>query len=91
MPYINQQIRDDLDYEVERLIDKLLYLRPELRGGALNYIICTLAYRVWGLKDKMRYAAIAEAIGHVNCAALELYRRFAAPYEDKKMEENGDI
>jgi len=30
-------------------------------------------------------------IGALECAKLELYRRVAAPYEDDKIAENGDV
>ena len=30
-------------------------------------------------------------IGALECAKLELYRRVAAPYEDDKIIENGDV
>ena len=30
-------------------------------------------------------------IGVLECAKLELYRRVAAPYEDDKIDENGDV
>jgi hypothetical protein len=45
------------------------------------------------LKDKgeIRYARLNEVIGAIDCAKLELYRRIAAPYEDKKITENGDV
>jgi len=32
-----------------------------------------------------------DAIGALECAKLELYRRVAAPYEDTKIAENGDV
>lgn len=30
-------------------------------------------------------------LGVLECVKLELYRRVAAPYEDRKIEENGDV
>lgn len=40
---------------------------------------------------RLSYDKINEVIGVLECLKLELYRRIAAPYEDKKMEENGDV
>lgn len=37
------------------------------------------------------YSSINAAIGVLECAKLELYRRVAAPYEDQKCKENGDV
>jgi hypothetical protein len=39
----------------------------------------------------VRYAHLNEAIGVLECAKLELYRRIAAPYEDRKMGETGEV
>ena len=39
----------------------------------------------------LRYAHINEAVGALECAKLELYRRIAVPYEDQKMKESGDV
>jgi hypothetical protein len=40
---------------------------------------------------RLRYAHLNEAIGVLECAKLELYRRVAAPYEDEKITESGDV
>jgi len=34
---------------------------------------------------------INEVIGVLECAKLELYRRVAAPYEERKRIENGEV
>ena len=39
----------------------------------------------------MRYAHLNEALGALESAKLELYRRLAAPYEDEKKSETGDV
>jgi hypothetical protein len=39
----------------------------------------------------LRYALLNEAIGALECAKIELYRRLAAPYEDEKRQETGDV
>jgi hypothetical protein len=57
--------------------------------GVLNYLI-TRALVIY-LGPNPGYASINEAIGVLECAKLELYRRVAAPYEDRKCAENGDV
>ena len=57
--------------------------------GELNYQISSLI-NIY-LKGGLSYADINEVIGVLECAKLELYRRVAAPYEDKKCLENGDV
>jgi hypothetical protein len=37
------------------------------------------------------YALLNELIGVLECAKLELYRRVASPYEDEKIQSNGDV
>ena len=60
-----------------------------LVGGDLNYIITTACLGFVGAAPS--YARFNEAIGALECAKLELYRRMVAPYEDRKANENGDV
>lgn len=57
--------------------------------GVLNYRITQLVDEFIG--DDLTYARVNAAIGVLECAKLELYRRVAAPYEDEKLAENGDV
>jgi hypothetical protein len=57
--------------------------------GELNYTITKLIDTYLG--DSFHYADINAVVGVLECAKLELYRRLAAPYEDKKRVENGDV
>lgn len=58
--------------------------------GELNYFISTLLN--WYINQKGKnYTTINEVIGVLECAKLELYRRVASPYEDIKIQENGDV
>ena len=78
------------------------YIKPEKREailagakpqdpGELNFAITVLVDRYLEDKGEIRYAHLNEVIGVLDCAKLELYRRVAAPYEDKKIAENGDV
>lgn len=58
-------------------------------AGELNYIVSKVADEFLG--DEPNYERFNAAIGALECAKLELYRRRVAPYEDTKIEENGDI
>lgn len=79
MPYITQQERAGLARGV-----------PPSGPGQLNYAITKLVARF--IRDRgPGYATLNEAIGVLECAKLELYRRLAAPYEDRKAQENGDV
>ena len=59
--------------------------------GELNFAISVLVDGYLKNKGGIKYSHLNEVVGALDCAKLELYRRVAAPYEDKKMEENGDV
>lgn len=87
MPYINQARRD--------MMMSLLNLDPQLdaendfevTAGDLNFLITTICLST----EPSSYADYNELIGMLECCKLELYRRAVAPYEDKKIKENGDV
>jgi len=56
------------------------------QAGEINYVVARLLYH-W----PRRYWAIALACGMLVTCLLEFYRRVAAPYEDTKIKENGDV
>ena len=84
MPYVTPAARARLDAGGA----------PE-NAGELNYALTRLVdaflVRCAGEAGRIRYAHLNEAMGVLECAKLELYRRVAAPYEDRKREETGDV
>ena len=60
-------------------------------AGELNYMVTRLIDNYLIDKGGLRYSHLNEAIGVLECAKLELYRRLAAPYEDRKLSETGDV
>jgi len=84
VPYILQKDRPKID----KLVDPLaLQIETE---GELNYAITRLIHRVINRKG-LCYATINMVMGVLSCVSRELYRRVAAPYEDEKIVENGDV
>lgn len=84
MPYIPPEDRFMFDTEIDRLI-------PEIENaGELNYVITRLCLGYWKSRGS-RYQQIAEITGVLVNAKDEFYRRVAAPYEDVKIHENGDV
>ena len=79
MPYIKPYDRV--------LIDKSH--RPPSTAGELNYAITRIVDTY--LNGALSYDGINSIIGALECAKLELYRRVAAPYENVKIHENGDV
>ncbi|MBZ0137720.1 MAG: hypothetical protein K8I27_15245 [Planctomycetes bacterium] len=86
MPYIKPEDRAPLDPLIDELAGKL---PPDALAGNLNYVISRLCARL--IEREKNYARLNELIGALECAKLELYRRVAAPYEDGKVAENGDV
>ena len=86
MPYINPDKRAAFD----SLLDKFHGIIWS--GGELNYVITRLVDDVLAsFGGPAGYEDYNAMIGVLECAKLELYRRRVAPYEDKKMLENGDV
>jgi hypothetical protein len=80
MPYIDGKVRERLEFHTHSAVT----------AGELNYQITQLVLDYIERKG-MSYTVCNEAIGAMECAKLELYRRKLAPYEDKKIVENGDL
>lgn len=82
MPYIKGKARYEIDEDGRA---------PET-AGELNYVITQLiidyAYEPVG---NVNYQRINDIVGVLECAKMEMYRRLAAPYEDRKCHENGDV
>ena len=58
--------------------------------GELNYCL-TLLCIDYANRHGHCYTTYNEIIGALECAKMEFYRRLAVPYEDQKIEENGDV
>jgi hypothetical protein len=84
MPYIVPEIRNELG----------IHIIP-LNEGELNYCITQLVRNYVGANPEdpkePSYRKINGAIGALECAKMELYRRIAAPYENQKIIDNGDV
>lgn len=80
MPYITRNDR--------------MCIQAKLNGprnpGELNYAISALLNQ-YMVDGGLEYTHINDCLGALEGAKLEFYRRVAAPYEDKKREENGDV
>jgi hypothetical protein len=97
MPYIKQEKREEVDTQLGYLIDAIVdaSARDVLAlPGILNYCITRMiktTYKVVTNKEKLSYADHNSAVGMLECAKQEFYRRNTAPYEDEKVVENGDV
>ena len=84
MPYIKPEFRPAID-EVIQQLDKHV-----ITAGDLNYAITKLILRV-SIGSGGGYNYIALVTGVLENVKAEFYRRYASPYEDKKILESGDV
>jgi hypothetical protein len=86
MPYVYQHERD----RVDEILEELSFVHP----GGLNYAITKLCqdYMQSDRRGKnLTYANYNTIIGVLESVKLEFYRRAVVPYEDEKIQENGDV
>jgi hypothetical protein len=82
MPYITQDVRIDM-------AEKLCV--PEMSTpGELNYVLTTVVLDYLEAHE-LSYSTINDILGAMEGAKAEFYRRVAAPYEDRKIKQNGDV
>jgi len=81
MPYIKQFDREQLHNPD--------CIREPVNSGELNFLITLLIKDYYNCKPC--YQSINDIVGALEGAKLEFYRRVAAPYEDTKIKENGDV
>jgi len=79
MPYIKEGRREDLDSGLSMIVP-----------GELNYKITLLLIQYMNAKG-LNYQTINDIMGALESAKAEFYRRIAAPYEDDKIKDNGDV
>lgn len=84
MPYIKVIDR----VRLEKLV-KEMNLAEINSPGDLNYLITHLVHAYIG--EETCYQDYNDALGALEGAKLELYRRYAVPYEDIKIRQNGDV
>ena len=85
MPYIEQKERLAYDIAINRLVELLI----DHPIGHVNYVISRIIWKLF--HHKRGYTTGNNLIGALECVKDEFYRRQLAPYEDEKIEENGDV
>ena len=84
MPYIPQEARRIADGQGPRAGDK---------PGVLTYLIWK-QIKDWMANargDEYSYTTMSEVVGCLETAKLEFCRRYLWPYEDRKIDESGDV
>lgn len=90
MPYIHFSKRLEFDQEIDNLVAKIKDKNNDDLAGTLNYIISRLTWKLC-TDSCLCYARMNTIIGALECVKTEFYRRIAAPYENKKIDSEGDI
>jgi hypothetical protein len=99
MPYIKKETRELYNPEIEILAKKIIEdseLEAKNWKGDLNYICFKLAKSMEQhlqehYKFSFGYQDHSDVISAFRDCADEYSRRVLAPYEDKKIKENGDV
>jgi hypothetical protein len=94
MPYIEQAQRHHIDPHIEGLKATVrdMLVRDDQVDGIVNYVVTrVVSSLLLEGRGVLHYADIARAVTALECAKMELYRKVAAPYEDVKAAENGDV
>jgi hypothetical protein len=89
MPYISQDKRAHLQNDIIKLVWWFRKDGWSHEAGVLNYIITRLIWAFW--KADPNYKTWAKISAALTDARDEMYRRVIVPYEDSKIEENGDV
>lgn len=79
MPYIKGSRRE-----------AILNGEPPQNCGELNFLFTWISLQYLEMQGTS-YGRINDVLGALEGAKLEMYRRRVAPYEDLKIEENGDV
>ena len=88
MPYIKQENRKKYDDIVNNLSEKLI--ANGCTKGDYNYVITRLMHLY--IKEKgISYSKLSDVVGILRDVGTEFDRTVVAPYEEKKIKENGNI
>jgi len=92
MPYIKDSDRIKYKSAITEIVNELNTQGQDgfYPVGDLNYLLSAIINQTL-TRQGVRYQNLNALIGVLECAKLELYRRVAAPYEDLKIMENGDV
>ena len=97
MPYIKQEDREQYDLAISEIVDALVTeaTKNSMFKGNMNYIFTKIGKdfmaEMIANGHKFGYNQMDDVASAMRGAAVEWDRRVLAPYEDQKIEENGDV
>lgn len=90
MPYITQDERRHYDSALNLIVNRLS--QRAYAAGDLTYVLYAIAVRVSrDLEHELGYAGLSRVRASLSDATDEFYRAEIAPYEDRKIDENGAV
>lgn len=93
MPYVKQVVRDRIG--LQEALNDLPEKTAEfpLDPGELNYVLTMIIrqYIISKSDGHITYQLLNEVDGVLGLCQAEFRRRIVYPYEDKKIQENGDV
>ena len=87
MPYITPEQRPEMDALMDPIIDRIRTLPVEEQDGALNYVMTRMLKSIY----PSRYFHFNRALGVLTAVTKEFYRVVVGPYEDTKIQDNGQV
>ena len=90
MPYLKSDDKNKLESKASKTYRTLDIGCHCTTAGELNYTI-TRILQGYLFSNGTCYQKINDCLGALEGAKLEFYRRTVAPYEDKKIQSNGDV
>lgn len=96
MPYIRQSKRKDIEdiVKLESFLEALedYDLKSKLEVGDMNYIITKILHKYLHILHCIpNYQDYNTVIGLIECIKQEFYNKKVIPYEELKLNENGDL
>lgn len=88
MPYISPESKKLYAEDLAKLKATIDFY--DITPGQLNYLMTSLC-KMYIDRKGINYTHLNDVLGVFDGAGKEFYRRVVAPYEDKKIEENGDV
>jgi hypothetical protein len=87
MPYIPEENRAIFDKVVRKCIRNMPI---DTSYGEMNYLLTSIL-GTFIQQNGVNYSTLQSVIGLLECVKLELYRRIVSPYEERKLDDNGDV
>jgi len=87
MPYIKKEQRPAIDKLIQPIIEHVKSLPIEDQDGSINYAVTKIFKNVYPKK----YFHFNRALGVLTAITQEFYRKIIGPYEEEKIQENGDV